>query len=161
MTLYEIDKSIQELIDPETGELLDYDAFSHFQMEREKKIENMALWVKNLTAEAKAIKEEEANLKERRQSLERKVERLKTYLGIALGGEKFSTPKCTVTFRSSSALKINDTEGLTGWLIDNGHGNCLRFPSPEINKTGVTKLIQSGEAVPYAEIETRKSVGVK
>ena len=27
MTLYEIDKSISDLIDPETGEILDYEAF--------------------------------------------------------------------------------------------------------------------------------------
>ena len=88
MTLYEIDQKIQSLVDPETGELLDYEAFSQLQMDREQKIENMALWVKDLAAGAKAIKEEEDNLKERRKAMENKVERLKTYLSIALDGEK-------------------------------------------------------------------------
>ena len=35
------------------------EAFAALQMERETKIENMALWYKDLTAEAKAIREEE------------------------------------------------------------------------------------------------------
>ena len=43
MTIYEIDNRIAELVDPETGELLDYEAFAELQMEREAKIENMAL----------------------------------------------------------------------------------------------------------------------
>ena len=62
MTIYEIDNRIAELVDPETGELLDYEAFAELAMEREAKIENMALWYKDLTAEAKAIREEERAL---------------------------------------------------------------------------------------------------
>lgn len=48
MTIYEIDARMAGLIDPETGELLDYEAFASLQMEREAKIENMALWYKDL-----------------------------------------------------------------------------------------------------------------
>lgn len=77
MTIYEIDARMAGLIDPETGELLDYEAFASLQMEREAKIENMALWYKDLTAEAKAIREEEKALAERRKSAENKAERLK------------------------------------------------------------------------------------
>ena len=38
MTLYEIDSAIQALVDPESGELMDYDAFAALQMEREVKL---------------------------------------------------------------------------------------------------------------------------
>ena len=62
MTIYEIDSRIAELLDPDTGELLDYEAFAALQMEREAKIENMALWYKDLSAEAKAIRDEEKAL---------------------------------------------------------------------------------------------------
>ena len=86
MTIYEIDARMAGLIDPETGELLDYEAFASLQMEREAKIENMALWYKDLTAEAKAIREEEKALAERRKSAENKAERLKGYLDEG-GGE--------------------------------------------------------------------------
>ena len=40
MNLYEIDKAILELVDEETGEIADWDAFEQLQMEREQKIEN-------------------------------------------------------------------------------------------------------------------------
>ena len=66
MTLYEINAEIASLVDEETGELLDYDRFADLQMERDAKIENMALWVKDLDAEAAAIKAEETALAERR-----------------------------------------------------------------------------------------------
>ena len=99
MNLYEIDRQIQELIensvDPETGELtLDPAALDALQMEREAKIENLACYVKNLTADAKAIKAEEQALSERRKAAENKAERLKRYLSDALEGEKFSTRSC-------------------------------------------------------------------
>ena len=78
MTLYEIDQAIQGLVDPETGELMDYEAFAALQMDRDAKIENMALWYKDLMADAKAIKEEADTLNERRKALENKAERLKS-----------------------------------------------------------------------------------
>ena len=54
LSLYHIDQALEALIDPETGELLDYDAFEQLQMDREHKIENMVCWSKSLDAEAKA-----------------------------------------------------------------------------------------------------------
>ena len=45
MTLYEIDQSIIGLMN-EDGEIADLDAFEALQMERDEKIENIALWIK-------------------------------------------------------------------------------------------------------------------
>ena len=59
------------LLNTETGELLDYDAFEQLQMDREHKIENMVCWSKSLDAEAKAIRDEEKELAERRRTMER------------------------------------------------------------------------------------------
>lgn len=161
MTLYEIDQKIQSLVDPETGELLDYDAFAQLQMDREQKIENMALWVKDLSAEAKAIKEEEDNLKDRRKAMENKAERLKTYLSIALGGEKFQTPRCSVTFRKTTSVQIDDQDNLVRWLEQNGYDDCIKYKEPEVSKTEVGKLLKAGTPVPFACIKDGQSVGVK
>ena len=38
MTLYEIDQAIQGLVDPETGELMDYEAFAALQMDRDARL---------------------------------------------------------------------------------------------------------------------------
>ena len=80
MTIYEIDQSIASLVDPNTGEIGDYDMFCELQMEREAKVENMALWIKNLNAEADAIKAERDNLYEREKAARNKADRLKKYL---------------------------------------------------------------------------------
>ena len=76
MTLYEIDAQIAALenaseddmiIDEETGELGSVvQALDALRMAREEKLENVACWVKNLSAEADAICEEENRLIKRR-----------------------------------------------------------------------------------------------
>ena len=161
MTLYEIDQKMQSLVDPETGDLMDYEAFAALQMDREKKIENMALWVKDLSAEAKAIKEEEDNLRDRRRGMENKAERLKTYLSIALGGEKFQTARCAVSFRKTASVQIDDQDNLIRWLEQNGYDDCLKYKEPEVSKTELGKLMKSGTPVPFAYIKESQSVGVK
>ena len=161
MTLYEIDQRITELVDPETGELLDFDAFAELQLEREKKIEGMALWVKDLSATAAAIKAEIDTLTERKKSAERKVESLKPYLFEILQGEKFSTPRCAVSFRRSTSVQVDDSESLVRWLEQNGLDDCLKYKEPEVSKTEVGKLIKSGTPVPFAHLEEKQSVGVK
>lgn len=86
MSLYHIDQELENLIDHETGEVLDFDAFEALQMARDAKIEGVLCWTKNLAAEAKAIREEEKELAERRKAMERKREKLLAYAERALGG---------------------------------------------------------------------------
>ena len=44
MTIFEIDEAILECVDLETGEIIDAERLDALQMERDKKIENVALW---------------------------------------------------------------------------------------------------------------------
>lgn len=161
MTIYDIDQRILELVDPETGELLDFDAFSKLQMERDRKIEGMSLWVKELTATDYAIKAEIDTLTERKKAVERRCESLKWYLAEILQGEKFSTPRCAVSFRKSTSVQVDDQEKLVRWLEQNGLDDCVKYKEPEVSKTEVGKLIKSGMPVPFAHLENRQSVGVK
>ena len=57
MTLYEIDAAMQECIDPETGEV-DAERIEALAMERDKKIENIALWIINIKADIETAKAE-------------------------------------------------------------------------------------------------------
>ena len=161
MTLYQIDQRIQSLVDPETGELTDYDAFEHLQMERDEKIENTALWVKNLTAEAKAIKEEEDNLKKRRTAMENKATRLKAYLETALAGEAFQSPRCSIGYRKSKALEVEDVDAAAEWLEENGHMDMVVHASPSLDKRAVKELVDNGVSVPGAQIVERRSMQVR
>ena len=107
MTLYEIDKEIQALI-TEDGEIEDIERFDALAMERDKKIENVGCWIKNLDAEAAAIRKEEIALAERRHRLESKAERLTAYLDHALAGAKFESPRVAISYRKSKAVEIQD-----------------------------------------------------
>lgn len=161
MTIYDIDRKITELVDPETGELLDLEAFTELQMERERKIEGIALWVKELTALASDIKDEISVLQERKKAAERRCESLKRYLAEILQGEKFSTPRCAVSFRKSTSVQVDDTEKLVRWLEQNGYDDCVKYKEPEVSKAEVGKLLKSGMPVPFAHLENKQSVGVK
>lgn len=161
MTIYEIDARMAGLIDPETGELLDYEAFASLQMEREAKIENMALWYKDLTAEAKAIREEEKALAERRKSAENKAERLKGYLDEALAGESYKSAKVAVSYRRSKAVELADESAVIGELENGGYNDCIYYTAPRVNKVALARLLKDGGAVPGAELVERNNIQVR
>jgi gamma-glutamylcysteine synthetase len=161
MSLYEIDRTILSLVDPETGEILDGDALEQLQMEREAKLENVACWIKNLTAEGAAIRAEEVNLAERRKAVERKIERLKKYLADALDGEKFQTAKCAVSFRKTSKVEITDAECVAKWCEDSGLFDLVVYSAPTVSKTEIGKLLKGGAEIPGAALVEGLSLGVK
>lgn len=164
MNLYEINQALMDFefeIDEETGEVLNMDALDALEMARDTKIENIACYIKNLNVFVRDVKEEENALKERRAAAEKKAERLKNYLSSVLNGEKFTTAKCALTFRSSSAVEITDAAELAKWLKDNGHDSCLTYKEPTISKSAVCELIKSGVDVPCASIETHSNLQIK
>ena len=161
MTIYEIDNRIAELVDPETGELLDYEAFAALAMEREAKIENMALWYKDLTAEAKAIREEEKALAERRKSAENKAERLKSYLDEALAGESYKTSRVAVSYRKSTAVEVFNEVQVVEELEEGCYDSCLLYQTPKIVKSELSKLLKGGVTIPGAELVERSNIQIR
>lgn len=163
MNLYEIDRAIADLIangvGTETGELtIDTDALDALQMERESKIENIALYIKNLAADAKAIKEEEKVLAGRREAAEKKMESLKRYLGNTLQGQKFQTAKCAVSFRKTQSVEIG--EDFLSWAEKNNE-SLLRYKAPEANKAEIKKLLTEGATIPGATLVENTSMTIK
>ena len=112
MNIYEIDKALLDCIDLETGEILDEAKMDELKMTREAKVENVALWYKQLSAESKAIKDEEKNLSDRRKATDRKAESLKSWLQSALSGEKLETPRVKVSYRKSTTMSVIDKEAV-------------------------------------------------
>lgn len=163
MKLYEIDREIESLlsdaIDPETGEVLFLpEKLEELQMEKERKTENLALAVKNLTAEGRAIREEEIALAERRKSLEKRAERAREYLEFILQGEKFRTAKVAVSWRSSKRVTVD--EGFLAWAKRRGK-RFLRMKDPEPDKTAIREALQSGEKVPHAAMVEETNMQIK
>lgn len=157
MTLYEIEYAITQLIDPETGEICDYEVFESLNMERESKIENMALWVKNLRAEEKAIADEIATLKKRKESSGKKADKLESYIAEILGGDKWSSPKVAITFRNTKSVQVQD--GFVDWAITNAD-HLLTYKAPEPSKTAIKEYLADHECE-FAHIVENKSMTIK
>lgn len=159
MTLYEIDSAILGCIDMDTGEVIDTDKLDKLQMERDVKLENVACWIKELKAEAEALKNEKQALAERQKVAENKAESLKKYLAYALDGKKFSTAKCSVSFRTTESVEVT-TEGLENLMRD-GKDDLLTYKTPEPNKTAIKQAIKDGLNVPGVQLVQNISTIIK
>lgn len=161
MNLYQIDNAILECLDAETGEILDIERLEELQMVKDQKLENVALYIKAVAAEAAAIKAEEGALAERRKAKEAKVARLKEYLADVLGGQRFETARVSLSFRSSTGVEISDEIALLEWLERHEKENCIKYKMPEISKSEVGKLLKAGEEVPGAALAVRQNIQIK
>ena len=110
--LYEISQEMLACIDAETGEIIDVEKLSTLAMERDTKIENIALWIKNLTADMEAYKREKDAFAEREKAAKNKAESLKRYLTEFLNGEKYSTERVAISFRNSKTVAIAENAKL-------------------------------------------------
>ena len=161
MTLYEIEQALLECVDSETGEILDFEKLDELQMARETKIENIALYIKDLNATASAIKAEEKALAERRKAKENRAESLKEYLNHILNGSAFETAKVKLSYRASKSVLVTDEIGLVHWLEDNGKEECLAYSLPRVNKTEVSKLLKEGAEIPGAVLQENNNLQIK
>lgn len=157
MTLFELNKAIEEfelIIDEETGEVLNFDELDALKLAKEDKIESVCLWVKNLDAEAEAIKAEEKALEARRKSKENLAERLRGYISYALKGETFETPKVAVSYRKSTSVVIPDETVISDEYCDM---RIVRKP----NKTIIKNALKEGRAVHGAELVEKNNLQIK
>ena len=162
--LYEINQDILDCIDDESGEILDVEKLDALQMEREAKLEGVALWVKDLKAEAEAVKAEADKLNARKKALDNKIDGLKTWLLMALDGEKLSTPRCKVYQTHSQRVAIvGDEKDLIAWLERNAEDprDYIRYKEPEIDKNALKDSMKQGYEYEFAHLEETESVVIK
>lgn len=157
MNLYqikqEIEKAINECVDFETGEILDSERLDRLNMALNEKRENIALYIKNLVADSKAIDEEIKNLTQRKKSINNKIDWLKSYLADDLQGNKFETPKVVVSFRKSKSVYIQPNANIPD--------EFLIMQEPKVDKTGLKKAIQSGEVIAGVSIVEKSNISIK
>ena len=77
-------------------------------MERNEKLENVALWIKNLESDVTEMKAERENLAQREKVALKKAESLKRWLTASLEGTRFSTPRVAVSCRNSKSVDVED-----------------------------------------------------
>jgi len=158
MNLYEIEKEILNCVDRETGEIINIDALNILEMKREEKIENIALWIKNLLSDAEQIKAEKNALAEREKSARNKAESLKKYLSSCMKGEKFSTPRVSISFRKSESVDILKIEEIM--KLDDAD-KYLKYSDPTPNKATIAQAIKSGVKIPGCVLIERQNIQIK
>lgn len=153
MTLYEIDQAILGCIDLETGEIIDKEMLDQLEMDREAKIENVACWIKELKAEAEALKAEKMEFAKRQQVAENKMESLKNWLAYTLNGQAFKSTRASVTLRKSQSVEVADI-----WKLDE---NYLRYKEPEADKKAIKEALKAGHTVAGATLVENTSVIIR
>ena len=153
MNLYEIDAEILGCVDIETGEIFDVDKFEELSLTRDAKIENICLWIKNLKAQAEALKAEKESFAQRQKAAETKMESLKRYISTYLEGTAFESAKVKVSFRKSEAVEI-----MEGAVIPDEY---LRFKDPEVNKAELKAALKSGVHIKGVSIVENQNIQIK
>ena len=153
-TLYEIDVAILDCCDIETGEIIDADALDALMMEREQKIENIALYIKNLTADAAAYKAEKEAFAAREAQAANKAANLKKYLTTALNGQKFSTARCAVSFRRSEKVEIDEESSIPAEYMTE---TVMLKP----DKTAIKAAIKAGQEISGCHLVENQNITIK
>lgn len=159
-SLYEIEQSMLDCVDMETGEVIDAEKLDALQMEHTKKLESIALWIKNLESDVEAYKVEMESFAARRRAAERKVEGLKAYLSNVLHGQKFNTTRCAVSFRKSQSVEIDDEEEFRVWAIYNSP-SLLVAQEPKISRVEVKAQLKEGMQIPGAALVEKLNINIK
>lgn len=153
MNLFQIDEEIMSCVDMETGEIIDTEKLEQLTVDRDTKIENIACWIKNLSAEAEALKTQKQVFADRQKTVENKMESLKKYLSGYLDGEKFSTPKVAISFRKTASVNVTDITKIPE--------KYLKYAEPAPDKTAIKAAIKEGVNIAGAEIVEGRSISIK
>lgn len=142
------------VVDGETGEVFDSSYLDNLHMEKEKKVDNIACWAKELRMEARNCRDvAEAYIKRARQA-EKKADSLESYLATWIPGEKMDTKRCQIRWRKSNKTVIKDPLQIPK--------DYIKVKTEEvIDKTRIKKAILSGTAVPGAELVESQNVQIK
>lgn len=162
-SLYQINAEIERAwgaaVDPDTGEIINEDALQELDgltMQREEKLENLALFYKNISAEAEALKVEKMRLAARQTAAEKKAEGIKKYIAASMdsaGGEKIKTSKVAISWRKSESVSVDEN----AFLPD----DYMTFKEPVPNLTAIKKALKAGEKIDGATLTSSSNIQIK
>ena len=155
-TLYELVKEIENFdlqIDEETGEILNMDELDALQLEKDAKVENICLWIKNLKSDAEAYRTEKKAFEQKIRAAENKAARLTAYVDYILAGNKFKSSKVSVSYRKSEQIECAD-------LLD-VDVDYLRYKEPELDKKKIKDAIKAGIEVKGCRLVERHNVQIR
>lgn len=164
MTLYEIDQELRQLLeavqtDEETGEILDGfdpEKVEELNIMRDKKLEGVALFIKELSYEEEALKAEAKKLTERAKSQHNKSQSLVNYLSMSLlnnNQTKYETNKVALSFKNSEIVEADET------LVPKKY--FKKKIELALDKAGIKKLLKAGEKIRGCQLIEKQNLQIK
>ena len=154
MKLFEINEEIENLIDFSTGEILDPEAFDKLQMARTEKLQNIALLYKNMTSDAKQLKELEKEYSDRRKRCEKTAEWCKETLARELDGEKLEDEKkrFKISWRKSEKVEITNEDIVPAEFVK----QTISF-----DKLAMKDAMKNGNVIEGVQLVETQSIQIK
>jgi hypothetical protein len=160
--LYEINSDLEGVLTAmalemeENGEISDETVarLGQLQIEKDAKIEGMALWAKELKARIEEAKAEKARIAKIQAQGERELERLKTFISQELNGQKFKSARASVSYRTTYDCVD----------IDKEHERDIPAQYRKIgdpDKTLLKAALQAGEVIEGVSLNDHTSVIIK
>lgn len=162
-TLYELSKEYTEAlnnfsVDEETGEVtFDENKIDHIESDLKDKADNIACFIKNLTALSDSIKAEKNALDERLKANDKKIESLKKYITSAMElaqMDRLETARNKITFRTSKKVIISDDDAVPEKYIK------LEITS-KLDKKAIGEALKAGEVVNGCYLEVNNNIQIK
>ena len=168
MKLYEIsdelrtlDELMYQLVDDETGEILEADKLEELENEIKEKLVNKASGIikviKNYDAEIKALKDEEKRLSNLRKSKEKRKDYLKAYVSFqmqGMGTNKIETELGNLALRRSEKIIVTDEQ-----LIPEDYKEYVE--TCKVNKSEIKKALKVGKEIKGVVVEENFNLNIK
>lgn len=152
MNLYEINSALMACVDDETGEILDSEAFTQLLKAKDEKIENCALWIKDINGDIEKVSKEIERLSAIKSALTNKARNIKEYISAALGGEKYKTERISIYYTHPESVEITDESTIPDEYI-----KVIKEPM----KTAIKEAIKAGKTVPGAALTKGTSMVIR
>lgn len=154
-TLFEYDEQIYGLmkeLDDDFNQEEIKEKLAVVSLERDKKIDNIACYIKEILNDIEGHKKIEAQQAEWRKQKEKKVEYFKSLLQYSLNGQKFESIANKITYRKSVAVNITDADKLPEDFIV-----IERKP----DKKAIKEALEEGEIIDGAELVKKSNIQIK
>lgn len=142
-----------------------FDTLDGMEMEIQDKAENVAVYIKNIKAEADGIEAEKKRLDARLKAKRSTVERMNKYLLHCLESaklKKIDAPRAVISVRNNAeSVEVLDEKNFIEWAQENDHDELLRYAAPDVNKTEVKRHLQAQEEIPFVRLTRTQSVIIK
>lgn len=163
MTLFEIDAEIRSFLDSlyeeadEDGVVkeVDFDRLEALNEARQEKLESVALYYKELKAEAEAISAEAKKLAQRAKAAENRAESFKQYLATSMqknGEDNVTTSRVKITFRKSEKVVVDELKIPRKFMLE----KVEWVP----DKKEIKRLLKEGQDIDGARLEVNQNIQI-